>query len=61
MPPANELLPLHETVTAVVVAYDSADVLPACLDALRREGVPPIVVDAPIRAELPRNDQRSLA
>lgn len=45
MPPANELLPLHETVTAVVVAYDSADVLPACLDALRREGVPPIVVD----------------
>lgn len=31
--------------TAVVVAYDSAHALPACLDALAREGVPAIVVD----------------
>lgn len=31
--------------TAVVVAYDSAHVLPACLDALARDGVPAIVVD----------------
>jgi N-acetylglucosaminyl-diphospho-decaprenol L-rhamnosyltransferase len=33
------------SVTAIVVAYDSAHVLPACLDALSREGVPAIVVD----------------
>jgi N-acetylglucosaminyl-diphospho-decaprenol L-rhamnosyltransferase len=32
-------------VTAIVVAYDSADVLPACLGALSREGVSAIVVD----------------
>lgn len=32
-------------VTAVVVTYDSAHVLPACLDALRREGVDVVVVD----------------
>ncbi|HZB37140.1 MAG TPA: glycosyltransferase, partial [Beijerinckiaceae bacterium] len=32
-------------VTAIVVAFDSAHVLPACLDALRREDVPAIVVD----------------
>jgi N-acetylglucosaminyl-diphospho-decaprenol L-rhamnosyltransferase len=32
-------------VTAVVVAHDSAHVLPACLDALTREGVAIIVVD----------------
>jgi GT2 family glycosyltransferase len=31
--------------TAVVVAYDSAHVLPACLEALKGEGVPTIVVD----------------
>jgi GT2 family glycosyltransferase len=31
--------------TAVVVAYDSAHALPDCLGALRREGVPAIVVD----------------
>jgi N-acetylglucosaminyl-diphospho-decaprenol L-rhamnosyltransferase len=31
--------------TAVVVAYDSAHALPECLAALRREGVPAIVVD----------------
>ena len=31
--------------TAIVVTHDSAHVLPACLDALRREGVPAIVVD----------------
>lgn len=38
--------PAHrKTVTAVVVAYDSAQVLPACLEALAREGVPAIVVD----------------
>ncbi|MDJ1157145.1 glycosyltransferase family 2 protein [Chelatococcus sp. SYSU_G07232] len=33
------------TVTAVVVAFDSAHALPACLDALAREGVHAIVVD----------------
>ena len=32
-------------VTAVVVAYDSAHVLPACLAALARDGVPAVVVD----------------
>jgi GT2 family glycosyltransferase len=31
--------------TAVVVTYDSAHALPDCLGALRREGVPAIVVD----------------
>lgn len=33
------------TVTAVVVAHDSAAVLPDCLAALARDGVPAIVVD----------------
>lgn len=32
-------------ITAIVVSYDSAEVLPACLDALAAEGVPAIVVD----------------
>lgn len=32
-------------VEAIVVAFDSAAVLPACLEALAREGVPAIVVD----------------
>jgi N-acetylglucosaminyl-diphospho-decaprenol L-rhamnosyltransferase len=32
-------------VTAIVVAHDSADVLPACLGALAGQGVPVIVVD----------------
>lgn len=32
-------------ITAIVVSYDSAEVLPACLDALAVEGVPAIVVD----------------
>lgn len=32
-------------VTAIVVTFDSAHVLPACLDALTGEGVPAIVVD----------------
>ncbi|WP_449256225.1 glycosyltransferase family 2 protein [Bosea sp. (in: a-proteobacteria)] len=32
-------------ITAIVVSYDSAEVLPACLDALAREGVAAIVVD----------------
>lgn len=32
-------------IEAVVVAHDSAEVLPACLAAFRREGVPAIVVD----------------
>ncbi len=32
-------------ITAIVVAYDSAQVLPACLSALAREGVPALVVD----------------
>jgi N-acetylglucosaminyl-diphospho-decaprenol L-rhamnosyltransferase len=34
-----------ETVTAIVVAHDSAAKLPACLAALQREGVLIIVVD----------------
>ena len=32
-------------ITAIVVAYDSAEVLPACLAALAAQGVPAIVVD----------------
>ncbi|MBN9451000.1 MAG: glycosyltransferase family 2 protein [Bosea sp.] len=32
-------------ITAIVVSFDSAQVLPACLDSLAREGVPAIVVD----------------
>ncbi len=32
-------------ITAIVVSYDSAEVLPACLDALAGEGVGAIVVD----------------
>lgn len=32
-------------ITAIVVSYDSAEVLPACLDALAGEGVRAIVVD----------------
>jgi len=32
-------------ITAIVVAYDSAEVLPACLDALAGEGARTIVVD----------------
>jgi GT2 family glycosyltransferase len=32
-------------VTAIVVAHDSGGVLPACLDALERAGVPTLVVD----------------
>mgnify|MGYP003592389455 CR=1 FL=1 len=32
-------------ITAIVVSYDSAEVLPACLDALAGEDVPAIVVD----------------
>lgn len=43
MPPATS--PVRDSVTAIVVAYDSAEVLPACLDALAGEGVPAIVVD----------------
>jgi len=38
MPPASPI-------TAIVVAYDSAEVLPACLLALAAEGIPAIVVD----------------
>src|SRR4051812_43410128 len=43
MSPAAE----HATarVTAIVVAYDSADALPACLDALAAQDVPVFVVD----------------
>ncbi|MDX3809875.1 glycosyltransferase family 2 protein [Bosea thiooxidans] len=32
-------------ITAIVVSYDSAEVLPACLDALAGEGIGTIVVD----------------
>ena len=33
------------SLTAIVVSYDSAEVLPVCLEALAREGIPAIVVD----------------
>ena len=36
--------PAHPVV-AIVVTHDSAEVLPACLDALGRAGVPAVVVD----------------
>lgn len=46
MPPtARDLPSFRDSVTAIVVAYDSAEVLPACLAALAGEGVPTIVVD----------------
>ena len=38
-------MPSTSPITAIVVAYDSAEVLPACLSALGAEGVPAIVVD----------------
>lgn len=38
-------MPVASLITAVVVAHDSAEVLPACLAALAAEGVPAIVVD----------------
>ena len=38
-------MPVANLITAVVVAHDSAEVLPACLAALAAEGVPAIVVD----------------
>ncbi|PTM42815.1 glycosyltransferase family 2 protein [Bosea sp. 124] len=38
-------MPAASPITAIVVAYDSAEVLPACLSALAGEGVPAIVVD----------------
>lgn len=44
-PAPRDLPPFRDSVTAIVVAYDSAEVLPACLDALAGEGVPAIVVD----------------
>lgn len=44
LPPQNHS-PVRDKVTAIVVAYESAEVLPACLAALAREGVPAIVVD----------------
>ncbi|TCR66284.1 glycosyltransferase family 2 protein [Bosea sp. BK604] len=43
--PAQAPAPLRDDVTAIVVAFDSAEVLPACLAALAGEGVPTIVVD----------------
>lgn len=39
------LHPPPARVSAVIVSFDSAGVLPACLQALAREGVPAIVVD----------------
>ena len=40
-------------VTAIVVAWNSADALPECLTALNREGVAVIVVDLHERVGLP--------
>jgi GT2 family glycosyltransferase len=42
---------LGDAVTAIVVAHDSAQVLPACLTALAAEGVPAVVVDNASRDE----------
>jgi N-acetylglucosaminyl-diphospho-decaprenol L-rhamnosyltransferase len=36
---------LSQSITAIVVSHDSAQVLPACLDALAGEGVPALVID----------------
>lgn len=47
---------LGDAVTAIVVAHDSAQVLPACLAALAAEGVPAIVVD-----NASRDDTRAIA
>ncbi|HEY5796697.1 MAG TPA: glycosyltransferase family 2 protein [Bosea sp. (in: a-proteobacteria)] len=38
-------MPFASPITAIVVAYDSAEVLPACLSALAGEGVAAVVVD----------------
>lgn len=38
-------MPSTSPITAIVVTYDSAEVLPACLSALADAGVPAIVVD----------------
>ncbi|KRE13961.1 glycosyl transferase [Bosea sp. Root381] len=38
-------MPTASPITAIVVAYDSAEVLPDCLSALAVEGIPAIVVD----------------
>ncbi|MDP3319998.1 MAG: glycosyltransferase family 2 protein, partial [Bosea sp. (in: a-proteobacteria)] len=38
-------MPAGSQITAIVVAHDSAEVLPACLSALAAESVPAIVVD----------------
>jgi GT2 family glycosyltransferase len=38
-------MPAGSPITAIVVAHDSAEVLPACLSALAAERVPAIVVD----------------
>lgn len=38
-------MPSASPITAIVVAYDSAEVLSACLAALAAEGIPAIVVD----------------
>ena len=38
-------MPSASLITAIVVAFDSAEVLPACLSALAAEGIPAIVVD----------------
>ncbi|WP_460452052.1 glycosyltransferase family 2 protein [Alsobacter sp. SYSU BS001988] len=45
-------------VTAVVVTYDSARVLPACLAALKREGVGVVVVDNASRDGTPELAER---
>jgi N-acetylglucosaminyl-diphospho-decaprenol L-rhamnosyltransferase len=34
-----------QTITAIIVSFESGDVLPSCLDALKAEGVTAIVVD----------------
>ncbi|OYW99072.1 MAG: glycosyl transferase, partial [Bosea sp. 32-68-6] len=38
-------MPAASLITAIVVAHDSAEVLPACLSALAAEGVPAIIAD----------------
>ncbi len=43
--PSSPRREFEDQVTAIVVTYESADVLPACLSSLAEEGVPAIVVD----------------
>ena len=49
-------MPFASSITAIIVCHESAQVLPACLDALAGEGVPALVVD-----NASRDDSREVA